>query len=251
MDTKNCPLCNRNKKLIRSHIIPEGFYRTIYGENKNAIFSSASREMVKKIQVGHREYLLCKECDNNTIGRYDKYAIDVIRDKKYIEEKDNNDSVIWENLDYNEFKLFHLSVLWRAHLAKKLFTGVNLSEKRFNEISQYLKAGKISDEDCYHIFGLYLLDLENDYENCNELITEGKKYNMSILPNSEVYIFIFGGIAWHYIISNSEEANALEKFYLNKSGKIILLKQNIRTFKPFLDISNSVKIANNYSKNNK
>lgn len=191
---------------------------------------------------------MCKECDGNIIGKYDKYAIEVIRDKRYIYKEEYSNCLTWDNLDYDKFKLFHLSILWRVDLSEKNARGVNLSKEQSNEIREYILSGKAPDSYNYPICGLYLIDPKNNYENCNEIVTYENKYELLNIYDSEVYVFIYGGIAWNYRVFNVEDNDFLKRVSLKESGKILLQKENIRTYKPFHDIYDSVIMAENYKK---
>lgn len=241
-----CPLCNKEEQLIKSHIIPEGFYSNMYDSKRTAIYASKSRKKVKVVQKGTREFLLCQKCDGEIIGKYDKYAIEVIRDKRHIKEKEYSNCVIWDNLDYDKFKLFHLSVLWRANLAKENAKGVELSEENSNKIREYILSGKAPESYDYPVFGFELIDPLNNYENCNEIVTYGNKYEMLCISTSETYsdtyVFIYGGIAWNYIVSKVKEDVFLERVALKKHGRILLQKENIRSFQPFIDVYDSIKM---------
>ncbi len=235
-----CQLCKKKLELIRSHIIPEGFYKNLYDEKSRAWYASKSRDTKRKIQKGYREYLLCKNCDGNIIGKYDKYAIEVIRDKKHIKEKEYINAFKWDGLDYNLFKLFHLSVLWRAHIANDNTRGVTLNEEQANEIREYILSGTAPDKLDYPILGMYLIDTYNN-EVCNEIISFGNCYECIGMTDSKTFVFIFGGIAWHYVSSNNAQLNEIEKEnILMRSTSFRLQKQNIRDFKPFQDLLSSV-----------
>ncbi|MGL4731733.1 MAG: hypothetical protein ACRCW0_09130 [Clostridium sp.] len=133
-------------------------------------------------------------------------------------------------------------------MSEKNARGVNLSKEQSNEIREYIISGKAPDSYNYHICGLYLIDPKNNYENCNEIVTYENKYELLNIYDSEVYVFIYGGIAWNYRVSNVEDNDFLKRVSLKESGKILLQKENIRTYKPFHDIYDSVIMAANYKK---
>lgn len=124
-------------------------------------------------------------------------------------------------------------------MSEKNARGVNLSKEQSNEIREYIISGKAPDSYNYPICGLYLIDPKNNYEN---------KYELLNIYDSEVYVFIYGGIAWNYRVSNVEDNDFLKRVSLKESGKILLQKENIRTYNPFHDIYDSVIMAANYKK---
>ena len=65
------------------------------------------------VQTGIYEKLLCAECENG-IGEYDRYASQILKhDKNLIIEQYSNAGVL-KNVNYSLFKLFQMSILWRA-----------------------------------------------------------------------------------------------------------------------------------------
>lgn len=238
-----CELCKEKKDLINSHIIPEGFYSKMYNSKGNMTYASKLRNRKKYIQNGLKEFLLCKHCDGVIIGKYDKYAIEVIRDRKNVNEKEYSNCLLWSDLDYDKFKLFHLSVLWRAHIAKDNFKGVNLPEEVANEIRGYILSGKAPEEYNYPVFGLYLVDYEGNHKEFDGIVTSGNEYRLLNAPNTKTYAFIYNGIAWNYVISNVKHDEFFERLSLKEEGNIILQKQNIYEYRPFCDLHDSIKFA--------
>ena len=121
-----CRFCGLTRKLCRSHIIPEWAYRPIYDSRSTAIRYSYPHRARRKVQVGHREYLLCEDCEPHfeRIERAfrDFWAADgrfpSVLDRQYLQIS---------GIDYANTSLFLLSILWRAHFAKdQMFSAVDL-----------------------------------------------------------------------------------------------------------------------------
>lgn len=242
---QKCRLCGEEKKLIKSHIVPEGFYKNMYDDKNRLFLSSQSRNDFITMQKGQREELLCKECDSNLIGnKYDKYGIQVIRDRLHIQPFTDNEKEIWVGLDYNKFKIFLLSVLWRAHIAQKFHKGITLDKDIETLIVKAIKSGLAPRETVIPIVGISLVDPKNRASKCDEIITNGNTYTRSGLENSKTCIIIFGGYAWTFIVPNAEINDPQEEFFLKENGLMVLPKQNIRNFSPITDIMNSVNFAN-------
>ncbi|PER04891.1 hypothetical protein [Bacillus cereus] len=244
MDQK-CRLCGEGKELIKSHIVPEGFYKNMY-DNKNRLFlSSQSRNGFITMQKGQREELLCIECDSNLIGnKYDKYGIQVIRDRLHIQSSTDYTKETWEGLDYNKFKIFLLSVLWRAHIAQKFHKGITLDENTETLIVKAIKSGQAPKENVIPIVGISLVDPKDKASKCDEIITNGNTYTRTGQKYSKTCIIIFGGYAWTFIVPNAEINDPQEEFFLKENGLMVLPKQNIRNFPPITDIMNSIIFAN-------
>jgi hypothetical protein len=141
-----CRLCLKEKQLIKkSHIIPDFMYRDLYDEN-HQIFSfnplelATGKARIKRPSSGDYEGgLLCAACDNNLLGYYENYARKAMyggllrQDESPIcENFINNEGVrysVCKNLDYKKYKLFLLSILWRASISSRpLFDAIKLGD---------------------------------------------------------------------------------------------------------------------------
>lgn len=123
-----CKLCQKEKKLRRSHIFPEFMYQNIYDENPKRFYSlnvdlEELLNSTKRIeQKGIREYLLCDSCEVK-FSKNEEYAAETIYAKRnqnetYIvsqSETPNKDYWLYEyaGFSYEKFKLFLMSLLWR------------------------------------------------------------------------------------------------------------------------------------------
>jgi hypothetical protein len=140
---KICNLCKEEKKLIdTSHIISDFLHKELYDENHRLrkFHPSDLTKQNPKIETppsaSYEGGLLCNKCDNETIGNYETYISNVLKNNlskknKLTYHKVQNIHGIKileiENLNYNKTKLFLLSLLWRAHIStKKEFSSVNL-----------------------------------------------------------------------------------------------------------------------------
>jgi len=133
-----CCLCKESKPLIKkSHIIPDFMYTDLYDEQHKlnrfapADYIDGNRRIEKPSSGEYESDILCKECDGNIIGGYETYG----RIALYAKENEATNGPIPEhgvtetgvpvtritNLDYKKFKLFLLSILWRASISKRSF----------------------------------------------------------------------------------------------------------------------------------
>jgi hypothetical protein len=116
----------------------------------------------KRIQTGEFEgNILCAKCDNEIIGLYELYASQIINSKSRVSGINVN---IYKNkygveqyakligVDYTKFKLFLLSILWRASISKRDFfkeTKLNLEdEERLREMIFNKNPGNPDDFPC-------------------------------------------------------------------------------------------------------
>ena len=108
-----CRLCGREAELRLSHIMPELLYRPSYDEKHRATELIADQGRQRFLQKGHRERLLCDDCEG-CVGGYEKYFADAWFRGGLRPERPKERIVHVAGLDYRLFKLFHLSVVWRA-----------------------------------------------------------------------------------------------------------------------------------------
>src|SRR6266540_673770 len=116
-----CKLCGETRELRNSHIISELFFRRLYDESSRAREIQDVLQKQIPIQQGYREYLLCGDCEQQ-FGRYERY-ISKIWNLKFPEplssapppaSRECPEFEPLRGIVYKTFKLFHLSVLWRA-----------------------------------------------------------------------------------------------------------------------------------------
>lgn len=121
-----CRLCLQDKKLIKAHIIPEGFFRLLRHENiAPEMHSNTPGSFPKRMLVGtYDPTILCSECDGK-MAPWDDYGQQVLirQFPEAIKISLQGKTVAWkiEKFDYRRLKLFFMSVLWRASVSKQTF----------------------------------------------------------------------------------------------------------------------------------
>ena len=75
-----CQLCLQEKKLIKSHIIPDFLYRRagMFDNNfvqTNTVDNIEAGRPARRVPSGEYEFdILCADCDGRIIGGYENYA---------------------------------------------------------------------------------------------------------------------------------------------------------------------------------
>ena len=115
-------MCGRTRKLCRSHIFSQFLHERNYDETGTAMsISSNLRHSPRRVQTGWWEHLLCEECETR-ISKLEAYGRKFLDRTLAIDVPPHSDAteiqVITVRYDYRRFKLFALSLLWRAHVAK-------------------------------------------------------------------------------------------------------------------------------------
>lgn len=137
-----CALCCRQEPLRRSHIIPEFVYRQIYdSKHRFRVLSTLNKDMRSLEQKGIRERLLCADCENQFSG-YERYARGVLLGGESLTVSHEGDYLQLEDLVYDTLKLFQMSILWRAAVAKHaMFARVKLGQHQ-ETLRAMLEAGE-------------------------------------------------------------------------------------------------------------
>lgn len=125
-NAQTCRLCQQEKKLIKAHIIPEGFFRLLRsGDIAPEMHSNSPGSFPKRMPVGvYDSTILCGECDRR-IAPWDNYGQQVLlqRFQEATPITHQARTVAWsvEKVNYIELKLFFASLLWRASISSHSF----------------------------------------------------------------------------------------------------------------------------------
>ena len=204
-----CRLCLKEEKLCNSHILPEFFYLDIYEDHRSLIIS---KEGEKVIQKGLREYLLCQQCETK-LSKYEKYAKELIREIPNFSRDENLGLLYSKDIDYPKFKLFQLSILWRASISSLMaFAQVNLGphEEKIRRMLDEEDPGRTVDYGCFMFTFLKTELLKNIIQSPIRL----KKKLYSHIA----YKFVTGNISWVYVVSSHNVPSILKELFLQESG---------------------------------
>ena len=206
-----CRLCLGDKELCGSHIIPEAYYKAIYDElHRLRLLSTNAQDRDELHQKGVKEKLLCVDCERHFNEGFEKYALKVLQGIPAPQG-----ITIIKDVDYHRFKLFQLSILWRAGIARhRLFTEVNLGhhEEKLRKRLFERRPGEPHEYGCCMIF----LDTRG------EAPAEGLIDSVDSWKHSghTCYKFIFGRFIWIFFVSSHSETSPFRKFFLSKDGKL-------------------------------
>lgn len=153
-----CRLCLKEKELIRkSHVISKFLLRRILNKD-NSGFATLHVETGKSRPVQDAAYepgILCKACDGSVLAQYEAYASKLL----FGNEKDELPHSIQHfegysevsGIDYNSFKLFVLSLVWRASISSTI-SDLKLDSSDEENMRLLLLKGLYSPENEYPIF---------------------------------------------------------------------------------------------------
>lgn len=216
---KNCRLCNLEKILIKkSHIYPDFLYKDLYNKN-HKIIKVFTEEIIKKNPKISRPSsgvyegkLLCGDCENKIIsGNYESYLADIILKKnkniKCTKGKSGEiETIKIENLDYERFKNFFLSILFRANICTfKEFSDIDLGP--YHEKIRKIVYENLTTNDLEFQLNILKLDKNSDFD---QLIVQPFR---SKLETETCYSFLLKG---YLIIINFKENKTSKKMKENR-----------------------------------
>jgi hypothetical protein len=220
-----CKLCLENKEIIQSHIIPKVFFEYLYPESRDgSLLMIGKNKFTKRRPVGSYEKLLCKECDQS-LGVYDNYAKKLLLDEdlKYFSDTDIAYEI--DEYDYDNLKLFFISLLWRASVSdREEFGHINAGpfEERLREMI-ILKSTGGEDE-----FSIFITKFDSDNEKIKNIAEKNilfpAKQKMSHLNYYAFYLS--SGYKMYIKVDSRPTEDLYKKLILRDKGSLIILRMN-------------------------
>ena len=215
-----CALCRREAELRCSHVIPEFLYKTLYDEkHRLQVLSTIPEQENWREQKGLREQLLCDACEQK-FSVWERYASLVLKGGVPLTVRQEGNIVHISGLDYERFKLFQLSVLWRAGISSlQFFEKIQLG-KHAEELRRLLLAGNPGSPERY---GCFMFGLKHDAGAFTGVIMQPGKARLN---GHTAYRFVFGGFLWVMLVSSHDLGVPLNQCTLSISGNTVFLLRN-------------------------
>ena len=160
--------------------------------------------------------MLCSECEKFLNDEYELYFSRLWYKNKFLPTETHGYLYCLEGIDYKRFKLFLLSILWRASVSSRTeFSNVTLGphEKIIRNMLLDIRPGT---DKTYQIFGVLLL-FPNSKDIFGGIIMSPIR---SRFEARHVCVFVFGGCVWHYVISSHPIGAPVDNFALTENGII-------------------------------
>jgi hypothetical protein len=251
MKTGECKLCLQKKKLVFSHIFPKFLYEPSFYDDKQRMLLVNHKDLLseQKHKLTQREFIdgniLCQQCDNVILSKYEGYTKKLMFGGDPLFQapeikKDNHhrdfDVVQINGVDYNLYKCFLLSLIWRASISKlSYFNNIDLGDKHNEEIRRTLISGIPGEETKYMIL---LISYRATNQGLNDIITTG--ISSRLITGGRVITLLIGGIIYRFAIGSSQqEFNKL--FYFSTPKKTNAF--NILSFKSAQSLEIALKLS--------
>jgi hypothetical protein len=230
-----CKLCHCEKPLLNeSHIIPDFMYKGLFDKG-HRLNKFAPAEFIKGNKRVSRpptgEYecgILCATCDNEIIGGYETYARKALYGKVEEYSSDLPECANFKttsgvtfthgkNVHYKEFKLFLLSILWKASISSRpFFKEVNLGPYE-ETIRKMILSGDAKDEET---FPIVIMTWLNDKSSSSDVVAQP---GINKKEKGVRYIFPIAGVTYVFHISPSSLNPDLREFILSSKDEAYFL----------------------------
>ncbi|MBI3217897.1 MAG: hypothetical protein HYZ44_00125 [Bacteroidetes bacterium] len=178
--------------------------------------------------------ILCKQCDTKIIGALESYAAKILFDKKdlvsTVEEDEHIINLIFKGIEYKKFKLFLISILWRASISKqRMFDEVKLGAK-YEEVARKMiyedNPGK-RDEFSTCIFGL---------KSTENLVTQTiVAPRRTKVDGNTSYMFYINGLFYWFNISAYNMQDVFKRITIDESNEMTIGILKGKVGEDFLD----------------
>ena len=240
-----CKLCLQDEILLqKSHIIPDFMHKGIF-DNKHFLYRVNLKDdnRPKKLSTGEFEpNILCSKCDNERLGsNLENYANKILYGGKI----QKSEKITFQNrinchgikmtyckgINYSKYKLFLLSILWRASISKReFFKYVSLGPYE-EEIRKMILNNNPKDQ---MDFPCFISTYRNYKDLPFELIGQPKKYRKEHILG---FTFLIGGFMYIFLISNKNKPEWLSEVAINKNNEMSIVH---------MDKNNAKKIINHF-----
>ncbi len=178
--------------------MPEFLYKPLYGYRHRVWSVHSNLPYVRFLRKGLRERLLCDECEA-LLNHYEEYFFNLWYGDNGLPSvlPAGVSTIIRSDLDYRMFKLFHLSILWRAGVASlDAFQFVNLGphEERLRHMLYNGDPGTTRE---YRLAASILLRPGSREVHSGVIGVPMRRHHEGVW----VYSSVYAGCIWHCIIS--------------------------------------------------
>jgi hypothetical protein len=230
-----CRLCNNEAKIVASHIVPEFLYEALY-DAKHRFFelSLKPNERDKIKQKGLREPLLCEPCEQQ-LSVYEGYVRRLLHGGIAVTASPDGEHLRLSGLDYAKLKLFQLSILWRAGVSTlPSFAQVKLGphEARIRQMLWLQEPGAASD------YGCVMSAVMHERELLQGLVVPPTHTR---LLTHRAYRFIFGGLAFVYVVTGAPLPPYLTQAFSQPDGTAVLRTQQVTKMGFLMDAFHELK----------
>jgi hypothetical protein len=231
-EPQTCRLCRESRTLVESHILPEFLYKPTYDERHSSIYLDVDSEQTGTRRRGFWEILFCEECEER-FNRWETYFAEIWfnRSVRPPFSLARNRFLTIRGIDYRKFKLFHLSIIWRAGISSlRPFRGVRLGGQA-DALRCLISADNPGPLGRYPIAAIALQDDDGGYKDDIIQLPRPGKYKGHHFCSA-----VFGGVHWTYGVSGHSSGSPFPST-LGSDGTLRLAVQRWSENRAVLDLA--------------
>lgn len=210
-----CALCREDRELRNSHIVPEFLYSDLYNDKGHMMaISGRGQRGWRALQKGIRERMLCERCEQHFNEHFEKPFLDRWVRGSPLPDPWNEKDVYWISVDYSRFKLFHLSILFRAGVSSLPTFGAVTLGPHTEKLRKLLADCSPGEMWQYPVFGYAVV-----HHRTKRLVQMVSAAEQSKLGGRRCYGMMYGGVQW-WIGVASDRNPELEKVALRSDGRM-------------------------------
>ena len=210
-----CRLCHHDCQLRDSHIVPKFLHEGLYNTKGHAMaITGLDTRGWKPVQDGAKEYLFCEKCEQHFNKYYEEPFLDQWVKATPLPDPWGVEDLRLARFDYSSFKLFHLSVFFRASVSSLLaFATVALGphEERLRQLILSRNPGEAWE---YPILGRAIVHHETKH-----LIHMVSGAVQSSSEGHRCYGMLYGGVEWCIRVSSHRDKD-FESDCLQPNGEM-------------------------------
>lgn len=232
-----CRLCSKNAKLLKkAHVIPNFMYKGIIHDGHMILANiKDTNKPAQKMQSGFWEkYILCEKCDNVLLGQLERYASSILyggkNDATFTSQIDKNGIEVLEikGVDSTKFKLFILSILWRAHISSNpFFKDVHIPQHEQKLRQLILRSASGRDNE-------YLIRIVGVKNNKGDLVNAALPPFVFKIGNGELASFFINGIFYFIRLDESCDFGLFNAFKSSRNDEITIIKLSGKLAKGYM-----------------
>jgi hypothetical protein len=210
-----CKLCLKESELCRSHIVPKFLFDVLRNGKDQLLGINGVGNLGRRLlQDGPTEPLLCSACEQHINKNFEEPFLQSWGASSPLPSPWNVPEPHWVTVDYTSFKLFHLSVLFRAGVSSlPTFFEIDLG-KHLERIRQMLNNKDPGEYWEYPVSGL--VPIHHETKDIVPLVSKGQKGRIGDL---NCYAMLYGGVQW-WIVVSSHRNRQVEEESLRADGRI-------------------------------
>ena len=226
-----CQYCGEDKKLIRAHIIPASFFKSLRADNGDVphLMTDLPGEFPKKSPIGvYDKTILCRVCGDQ-FAQWDEYGfktlVDGEKQLKPLYDQQKLMAFILPQVDTDQLKRFLLSVLWRASVSSQdFYKQVNLGAYQ-DKVQSILVNNTALDKDEYSFF---ISRFDDQYFGSTMLDPRLERWD-----GVNYYRIYLGGFIAHMKLDKRPSSPSFAPFVQKGTSDLIVLARELKTSAEF------------------